>query len=181
MRQKCLLCWLMKQDLSKKEQDAIVLKYYVDSKLKGMLHEHFLTFVEAVSLTAESLTKYILDTSIVPRWSQMDHFSRLWWCFSHEWTVLWRTAAHPKCGSKCTICTRLRPHIEFGIGWWHQDCTICNGIFHFAWSFVFVSTTRVHAVFMQKQQELHPDKQPIWLQKLSETRWACRSYLPTCR
>ena len=31
-----------------------------------------------------------------------------------------------------------------------------------------------HAVFMQKQQELHPDKQPIRLQKLSDTRWACR-------
>ena len=26
-----------------------------------MLHEHFLTFVEAASLTAESLTEYILD------------------------------------------------------------------------------------------------------------------------
>ena len=38
---------------------AIVLRY-VDSK--GMLHEHFLTYIEAASLTAESLTKYILDT-----------------------------------------------------------------------------------------------------------------------
>ena len=40
--------------------------------------------------------------------------------------------------------------------------------------YVFVSTTKAHAVFMQKQQELHPDKQPIRLQKLSDTRWACR-------
>ena len=39
---------------------------------------------------------------------------------------------------------------------------------------VFVSTTKAHAVFMQKQQELHQDKQPLPLQKLSDTRWACR-------
>ena len=45
--------------MSKKEQVAIVLRY-VDSK--GMLHEYFLTYVEVASLTAESLTKYILDT-----------------------------------------------------------------------------------------------------------------------
>ena len=47
------------KDLSKKEQVSIILRY-VDSK--GMLREHFLTFVEAASLTAESLTEYILDT-----------------------------------------------------------------------------------------------------------------------
>ncbi len=40
--------------------------------------------------------------------------------------------------------------------------------------YVFVSTTKVHAVFMQKQKELYPDKQPLQLQKLSDTRWACR-------
>ena len=57
------------KDLSKKEQVAIVLRY-VDSK--GMLHEQFLTFVEAGSLTAESLTKYILDTL------QKFHFDPKW-------------------------------------------------------------------------------------------------------
>ena len=40
--------------------------------------------------------------------------------------------------------------------------------------YVFISTTKAHAVFMQKQQELHRDKQPLRLQKLSDTRWACR-------
>ena len=29
--------------------------------------------------------------------------------------------------------------------------------------YVFVSTTKAHVVFMQKQQELHPDKQPLQL------------------
>lgn len=27
---------------------------------------------------------------------------------------------------------------------------------------------------MDKQKELHPDKQPLELQRLSDTRWACR-------
>ena len=41
------------KDLSKKEQMAIVLRY-VDSN--GMLHEHFLTYVEAASVEAASVT-----------------------------------------------------------------------------------------------------------------------------
>ena len=47
------------KDCSKQEQLAIVLRY-VDSK--AVLHEHFITYVQATSLTAESLVKYILDT-----------------------------------------------------------------------------------------------------------------------
>lgn len=33
---------------------------YVDDK--AIIHEHFLTYVQAESLNAESLTKYIVDT-----------------------------------------------------------------------------------------------------------------------
>ncbi len=47
------------KDLSKQEQMSIVLRY-VNSE--GVLHEHFLTYVQASSLTAQSLTSYILDT-----------------------------------------------------------------------------------------------------------------------
>lgn len=38
----------------------------------------------------------------------------------------------------------------------------------------FMSTSKSHVVFMEKQKELYPDKQPRQLQSLSETRWACR-------
>ena len=41
-------------------------------------------------------------------------------------------------------------------------------------SLFFVSATKAHAVFMQKKGQLHHDKQPLQLQKLSDTRWACR-------
>ena len=40
--------------------------------------------------------------------------------------------------------------------------------------YVFISTTKAHVNFMGKQAELHPDKQPRQLQKLSDTRWVCR-------
>ena len=39
--------------------------------------------------------------------------------------------------------------------------------------YVFISTTKSHTVFMQKQ-ELHPGTLPLQLQKLSDTQWACR-------
>ena len=35
-----------------------------------------------------------------------------------------------------------------------------------------MSAFKAHVVFTEKQQ-LHPDKQPLELQKLSDTRWAC--------
>ena len=47
------------KDTSKKEQLAIIVRY-VDEK--AIIHERFLTFVEATSLTAESLTTYLIST-----------------------------------------------------------------------------------------------------------------------
>ena len=38
--------------------------------------------------------------------------------------------------------------------------------------YVFMSITKAHDIFMQKQIELNPGKQPRQLPKLSETRWA---------
>ena len=40
--------------------------------------------------------------------------------------------------------------------------------------YAFISTTKSHVVFLEKQKELHPGKQPRELQRLSDTRWACR-------
>ena len=38
----------------------------------------------------------------------------------------------------------------------------------------FMSTTKAHDIFMHKQIELNPGKQPRQLPKVSETRWAYR-------
>ena len=48
------------KDCSKREQLAIVLRY-VDTE-SATVFERFLTYIEATSLNAESLSKYILDT-----------------------------------------------------------------------------------------------------------------------
>ena len=47
------------KDLSKQEQMSIVVRY-VNSE--GVLQEHFLTYIQAARLTADSLTTYILET-----------------------------------------------------------------------------------------------------------------------
>ena len=40
--------------------------------------------------------------------------------------------------------------------------------------YVFMSSTKAHAIFFEKQNQLHPDQQTRQLQRLSDTRWACR-------
>ena len=40
--------------------------------------------------------------------------------------------------------------------------------------YFFISTSKVHVIFIEKQKRLHPSKQPLELQKLSDTRWVCR-------
>ena len=47
------------KDCSKQEQLAIILRYVDD---KAIIHENFLTYVQATSLTAESLVAYLVDT-----------------------------------------------------------------------------------------------------------------------
>ena len=48
------------KDISRKEQVTFVLRC-IDPK-EATIHEYFLTFVEAASLDAKSLTQYIVDT-----------------------------------------------------------------------------------------------------------------------
>ena len=42
--------------------------------------------------------------------------------------------------------------------------------------YVFMSSSKAHDVYLQKQSELHPSKQVRRLQKLSDTRWACQYF-----
>ena len=40
--------------------------------------------------------------------------------------------------------------------------------------YVFLSSSMFYSVFMQQQREIYSDKQPHQLQRLLDTRWACR-------
>ena len=40
--------------------------------------------------------------------------------------------------------------------------------------YVFMSSSKAHVIFLEMQTKLHPEKQTRQLQRLSDTRWACR-------
>ena len=40
--------------------------------------------------------------------------------------------------------------------------------------YVFISESKAHVIFIEEQKLLKPDKQPLELQRLSETRWVCK-------
>ena len=40
--------------------------------------------------------------------------------------------------------------------------------------YVFVSSSKIHVLFMDKQHQCRPHEQALELQKLSDTRWVCR-------
>ena len=67
----------------------------------------------------------------------------------------------------------LRAHSELSVDKLHQNgnriflsigITVC----------VYIDYKGTCCFFLQKQRELHSDKQPFQLQRLSDTRWACR-------
>ena len=42
--------------------------------------------------------------------------------------------------------------------------------------YVFMSSSKAHVIYLEMQAKLHPDKQTRQLQRLSDTRWACRYF-----
>ena len=162
------------KDCSKKEQLAIVVRYI--NLQHATIHERFLTYVEASSLTAESLTAYILDTL---RSYQLDV----------ECIVSQRYDGASVMSGRCSgVQQRVMEVVPQAI-YIHCFAHILNlvlvdcvkGIASAAEFFalleslyVFVSSTKAHHLFLEKQKELHPDKQIRELQRLSDTRWACR-------
>ena len=42
--------------------------------------------------------------------------------------------------------------------------------------YLFISSTKVHDLFLKKQAELYLDTKTCQLQQLSDTRWPCRYY-----
>ena len=161
------------KDCSKQEQLAIILRYVDD---KAIIHENFLTYVQATSLTAESLAAYLVDTL---RECQLDPESIVSQGYD---------GASVMSGRCSGVQQRLRefaPHAIYIHCYAHTlnlvlvDCAkVVQSVREFfcllEQLYVFVSTTKAHVTFMAKQNELHPGKQPLQLQALSDTRWACR-------
>ena len=161
------------KDCSKQEQLSLMVRY-VDNK--AVIHEHFLTYMEVKDLDAKSLTGYIV--------SALETY-----CLDPKLIVSQGYDGASVMSGSCTgVQTRLKevaPHATYIHCYAHSlnlvlvDCA--KAIPHAAEFFclmeslyVFIAATKAHAIFMSKQHDLHPTKQPLQLQKLSDTRWSCR-------
>ena len=70
------------KDCSKQEQLAIILRCVDD---KAIIHENFLIYVQATSLTAESLAAYLVDTLRVSAGPREHRVTGLRWGLCNEW------------------------------------------------------------------------------------------------
>ena len=161
------------KDVSKTEQVSIVVRF-VD--IKGSICEHFLTFIDTAVLTAEGLTKHIFD--ILEKF-QLDPQWIIAQCYD---------GASVMSGHLSGVQSRVKevaPHAHYVHCYAHtlnlvlvDSVKILSSATEFflllQTLYSLVSTTKIHSIFVSKQKELHPDKQPYQLQKLCNTRWACR-------
>ena len=162
------------RDSAKQEQLSFCIRY-VDMT-DNCVHEHFLTFLQAENLGALSLSSYIKQlvstydfdpykmvsqgydgasvmsgrcTGVQARVQEFAPFAAYIHCYAHVLNlVLVDSVKSVSCAS------------EF--------FTLLEAFY------VFVSSSKIHVLFMKKQHEINPNKQPLELQKLSDTRWVCR-------
>lgn len=162
------------RDLAKQEQMSFVVRYFNISDRK--VHEHFLAFLHAECLDAASLSEYIKE--LVTR-------------FDFDVSKLVSQGydgASVMSGRHTGVQARVRSFAPYA-AYIHCHAHILNLVlvdsvksvqpaFEFfallQALYVFVATSKVHVIFVEKQKEVHPGKQPLELQKLSDTRWVCR-------
>ena len=158
------------KDYSKQDQLCFVVRY-VDSA--GNVKEHFLSYVQATSLNAESLSLYIKEqlihygldpnnivsqgydgalvmsdscSGVQVRIKEVAHYIH---CYAHNLNLV-----------LVDTVKSVPDAMEF--------FTLLEHIY------VFMSASKAHVVFMGKQRQLHPQQQPLELQKLSDTCWICK-------
>ena len=167
------------KDRSKHEQMSIVLRYVDNAAVihdvdnATVIHEHFLTYVEAASLTADKLTEYIV---IILTNFRLDPQCMVSQGYDGA------SVMSGQCSGVQKRIRELAPHAIYIHCYVHTlNLVLVDSVkmVPYATEFfallesldVFISTTKAHAIFMQKQSEMHADKQPLQLQKLSDTRW----------
>ena len=164
------------KDCSKREQMAIVLRF-VDVKT-GTIFERFLTYVEVVSLDVQGLSTYILDT--------LQHFGL------DPTSIISQgydgaSVMSGKCSGVQQRIKEVAPQALYVHCYAHclnvalvdttRSITEASDFFALMETlYVFMSSSKAHDVYLQKQNELHPSKQLRRLQRLSNTRWACRYF-----
>jgi Domain of unknown function (DUF4371)/hAT family C-terminal dimerisation region len=163
------------KDVRKLEQLSLVLRYYHS----GEIHESFLQFESAEKLDAASLTEKILTTlekhgldyrehlvgqcydgasvmsgknnGVAKRIKELARFAFYIHCYAHRLNLVLVDAVKsvPEASNFFSLLER---------------------------TYVFTSGSYVHRRWLEIQQEMFPDEAPRELQRLSDTRWACRYY-----
>ena len=161
------------RDCGKDEQMSFVVRY-VESD--GSNNEHFMTFIHAKGLNAESLASYIRG---------------LLEQYDFDATAL-VSQGYDGASVMSGTCTGVQKRVrEFAPNAVYIHCyahvlnlvlvdsvkSVLSASEFFILLealYVFVSTSKVHVIFKEKQLLIHPGKQPVELQQLSDTRWVCR-------
>ena len=162
------------KDASKIEQLAIVFRY-VDIE-NASIHERFLTFVPAETLNAEGLSNLIVKTlekyHIDPMLMVSQGYDGAAVMSGHCSGVQTRIkqvapkALYVHCNAHClNLCL--------------VDCVksvSCAAEFFGLVQniYVFLSSSKCHAIYVSEQSVHYPGKSIKQLQRLSDTRWACR-------
>lgn len=141
-----------------------------------MMKAHFLTYVEATSLNAEALSDYIIKTI-------ESHYLDLKCLVSQGYD-----GASVMSGRCSGVQQRVREKAPQAI-YVHCNAHIlklalvdCSKAVPQAGEFfalleslyVYMSSSKAHCVYIEKQGEFYPDKAVRQLKRLSDTRWACR-------
>jgi hypothetical protein len=162
------------RDTAKQEQMSFAV-CYVDVT-DGCVHEHFFSFIHAESLDAASLASYI--RKLVATYD-----------FSFNKMVSQGYDGASVMSGHCTgVQTRVREFAPYAI-YIHCYAHILNLVLVDSVKsvpcaseffslleaiYVFVSSSKIHVLFMKKQCEHNHQQQPLELQKLSDTCWVCR-------
>ena len=142
------------------------------------MYERFLSFVKAESLNAEGLSDYIIGTL-----KEYDLDPALIVSQGYD-------GASVMSGSCSGVQQRIKmiaPNATYVHCYAHclnlalVDCVrnVQDASEFFALMellYVFMSSSKAHELYLKKQTELHPTKQIRQLQRLSDTRWACRYF-----
>ena len=162
------------KDISKKEQFSIVARYFHAGSCS--IRERFLTYIEATSLTADGLSSYILDTI---KAFNLD----LKYLVSQGYD-----GASVMSGRCAGVQQKIRDIAPQAI-YIHCTAHVLNLVlvdsskcvsgaaefFALLQSlYTFMSSSKVHVLFLQWQEEIYPGKRIKELKRLIETRWACK-------
>ncbi|MCH9717061.1 MAG: DUF4371 domain-containing protein [Gammaproteobacteria bacterium] len=162
------------RDTSKKEQMSFAVRY-VDMN-DGCVHEHFLTFIHAEGLDAASLSSYIKQLLTTYDFDTNKMVSQGY------------DGASVMSGHCTGVQTRVRefaPCATYIHCYAHvlnlvlvdsvKSVTLAYEFFTLLEAlYVFASSSKIHVLFIKNQLKCNPHKQPLELQRLSDTRWVCK-------